>query len=198
MLRSCLATQNLWLGDIKWVTAKKSGISTARESRARENPVDIQIEWQQPIQLTRHKKPLVDEDDLPEKIGEKPGVYFFSRRFGTKFEPFYVGETLNIRSRLKAHLNSKKIVFVLLDIDPKSQVKGGVRYFHYGYIRTGKGQNAKTCVKIVQRYLIRAAISQGLKLINTNLTTVPTHSLLFNGSKKARAIYGKSAKVEVD
>ncbi|MGO9400579.1 MAG: hypothetical protein ACLP19_22465 [Xanthobacteraceae bacterium] len=85
-----------------------------------------------------------------------------------------------------------------MDIDPKSQVKGGVRYFHYGYIRTGKGQNAKTCVKIVQRYLIRAAISQGLKLININLTTVPTHSLLFNGSKKARAIYGKSAKVEVD
>jgi hypothetical protein len=85
--------------------------------------VDIKIEWQQPIQLTKHKKPLVDEDDLPEKIAAKAGVYFFSRRFGVKFEPFYIGETLNIRSRLKSHLNSKKIAFVLLDIDPKSQVR---------------------------------------------------------------------------
>jgi hypothetical protein len=156
--------------------------------------MDILIEWQQPIQLTRHKKPLVDEDDLPEKIDEKPGVYFFSRRFGTKFEPFYIGETLKIRSRLKDHLKSKKIAFVLLDIDPKSQVKGGVRYFHYGYFRAGKGQSAKTCIKIVQRYLIRTAISQSLKLININLTAVQTHALVFSGSKKARAIYGKLAK----
>jgi hypothetical protein len=160
--------------------------------------MDIKIEWQKPIQLTKHKKPIVDEDDLPEKIAGKAGIYFFSRRFGPKFEPFYIGETLNIRSRLKGHLNSKKIAFVLLDIDPKSQVKGGVRYFHYGYIRTGKGQNAKTCIKIAQRYLIRTAIAQGLKLININLTAVPTHSLTFIGSKKARAIYGKSAKVEID
>jgi hypothetical protein len=160
--------------------------------------VDILIEWQKPIQLTRHKKPLVDEDDLPKKIAKKPGVYFFSRRFGTKFEPFYIGETLKIRSRLESHLKSKKIAFVLLDIDPKSQVKGGGRYFHYGYIRTRKGQNAKTCIKIVQRFLIRTAISQGLKLININLTTVPTDSLTFSGSKKARAIFDKSAKVERD
>jgi hypothetical protein len=139
--------------------------------------MEIKIEWQQPIQLTKHKKPLVDEDDLPDKIRAKPGVYFFSRRFGPNVEPFYIGETLNIRSRLKGHLNSKKIAFVLLDIDPKSQVKGGVRYFHYGYLRAGKGQNAKTWGKIVQRYLIRTAIARGLKLININLTTVPTHSL---------------------
>ena len=63
--------------------------------------MDITIEWQKPVQLTRHKKPLVDEDDLPNKIEDEPGVYFFSRRFGTKFEPFYIGETLKIRSRLK-------------------------------------------------------------------------------------------------
>ncbi|MGO9400578.1 MAG: hypothetical protein ACLP19_22460 [Xanthobacteraceae bacterium] len=67
--------------------------------------MDIQIEWQQPIQLTRHKKPLVDEDDLPEKIGEKPGVYFFSRRFGTKFEPFYIGETF--KHQIAAESSSK-------------------------------------------------------------------------------------------
>ena len=158
----------------------------------------IHIEWQQPIQLTRHRKALVSEDDLPDKIKGKPGVYFFSRRFGSKFEPFYIGETLNIRSRLKDHLKSKKIAFVLLDIDPRTEIKGGVRYFHYGYIRTKPGQDAKTCIKIVQRYLLREAISREIKLINKNLTTVQTHSLTLAGSKKARAIYSKTGNIEVN
>lgn len=157
----------------------------------------IRINWQQPIQLTRHKKLLVDEDNLPDKIKDRAGAYFFSRRFGAKFEPFYIGETLHIRQRLKSHLKSKNISFILLDLDPKSEIKGGVRYFHYGYIPTTSVQKAKTCVKIVQRYLIREAISKGLKLINKNLVTVHTHSLTFVGNKKSRAIYSATANVEV-
>jgi hypothetical protein len=86
----------------------------------------------------------------------------------------------------------------LFDIDPKSQVKGGVRYFHFGYVGGKKGPITKSRLKIAQRYLIRAAIAHGVKLINKNLTTISTHSLTLTGSKKARAIYGKSANVEVD
>jgi hypothetical protein len=156
----------------------------------------IQIDWQQPVQLTRHKKLLIDENNLPEKIKDRPGVYFFSRRFGKKFSPFYIGETLRIRGRLKSHLNSKNIAFVLLDIDPKSEIKGGVRYFHYGYFKTTSEAKAKTCIKIVQRYLIREAISREIKLVNKNLTTVQTHALTFFGSKRSRAIYGKRANIE--
>jgi len=100
-----------------------------------------------PVQLTRHRKPIVDEDNLPDRIRKKPGVYFFSRKFGSKFEPFYIGETLTVRNRLKGHLNSKKIAFVLFDIDPDSPVKGGVRYFHFGYLKSGKGSIAKKRLK---------------------------------------------------
>jgi hypothetical protein len=67
----------------------------------------IHIEWQQPIQLTRHRKALVSEDDLPDKIKGKPGVYFFSRRFGSKFEP----AQSNVASQL--HQRSKEFIAAL-------------------------------------------------------------------------------------
>lgn len=86
--------------------------------------MDINIDWQQPVQLTRHKKMLFDEDAIPQRILDKPGVYFFSRAFGDDALPFYIGESGSIRRRLGNHLRSTKIVFVLLGMDKESGIKG--------------------------------------------------------------------------
>ena len=42
------------------------------------------------------------------------------------------------------------------------QIKQGDRYFHYGYIVTKQKQDAKKCIQIVQRHLIREAMAQEL------------------------------------
>jgi hypothetical protein len=39
--------------------------------------MDISIDWQVPVQLTRFKKIIVDENELPDAIKDWAGVYFF-------------------------------------------------------------------------------------------------------------------------
>lgn len=161
--------------------------------------MDISIEWQPPVQLTRFKKIIVDENDLPEAIEDTAGVYFFSRKHGRRYLPFYIGETLTFRQRLKGHLNWTKLADVLrgFDVgeDGDNRIKQGDRYFHYGYLITKKGQNKKKCLQIVQRYLVREAMAQGLPLLNEKLTAFKTDTLEFGGTGKSRAIYPKGTAV---
>jgi hypothetical protein len=161
--------------------------------------MEISIDWQKPVQLTRHKRIIVDKDDLPEAIEARAGVYFFARRFGRICVPFYIGETLNIRSRLKQHLGTVKIADVLRSlVGAEETIKIGVRYFHFGYIRAQAPTKQKRCLKIVQKYLIRQAVENEIAILNTNLKKFKTHDLLFEGSKKARAIYSKANVVEAE
>jgi hypothetical protein len=154
----------------------------------------IRIEWREPIQLTYHKKIIVTTKNLTENIESWPGVYFFSRKFGDAFEPFYIGETKSILGRLKSHLKNKDIAFALEGLGD-TPVKGGARYFHYGYLDHNTNE-PKKYLSIVQRYLIRQAISGGCNVLNKNLTTRKFHTIEFNGSAVGRAIFPASANIE--
>jgi hypothetical protein len=118
--------------------------------------MDIEIQWQAPIELTKHWKIIVDENDLPEAIEDRAGVYFFSRKHGMKYLPFYIGETTTLRKRLKDHLNRTKLTDVLKGYAEDSQIKQGQRYFHYGYFIAKPAQQAKKCIQIVQKHLVRS------------------------------------------
>jgi hypothetical protein len=159
--------------------------------------MDIEIEWQNPIQLTKFKKIIVDENDLPQGIDDEAGVYFFSRKHGRNYIPFYIGETERIRSRLKSHLNWAKLADVLrgMRVGDK-KIKQGDRYFHYGYLIAKQKQNKKKCIQLVQKYLVREAVRKNTPLLNKKLVVFQTNSLTFNGNKKARGIYGKYVAVE--
>jgi hypothetical protein len=56
-----------------------------------------QNDWKEPIQLTWHKKLLLEEKELLAMVDRLPGIYFFSRKHGSRFEPFYIGETKSVR-----------------------------------------------------------------------------------------------------
>lgn len=158
----------------------------------------ITIDWQEPIQLTKYKKVLIDKDALPDAIQNIAGVYFFSRKFGNLFKPFYIGETLTLRTRLKLHLGTTKIDHVLREIDDVPQeIKGGARYFHFGYYHTNAAdETKKKRMRIVQKYLIRTALEENITLLNKQLTTITTDEIVFSGSATARGIYRKTANVE--
>jgi hypothetical protein len=164
--------------------------------------VHIIVEWQEPIRLTHHKKLLIKANALPAEIQDVPGVYFFSRKHDEKYEPFYIGESLQLRRRLEQHLKGNpKLAFVLRGIEDGNEdsikIKGGERYFHFGYFKAGRGQRAKTCIGIVQKHLLRDALAKKATLLNEKLTTVKTHTIEFAGSVKARAIYDKEGIIEV-
>ena len=65
----------------------------------------LHFDWQAPLTLAQNKRIVVTADDL-DRIEEVPGVYYFARSFGEISEPFYIGETLKLRTRLKNHLDT--------------------------------------------------------------------------------------------
>ncbi|NNC16348.1 hypothetical protein HJC22_11515 [Corallococcus exiguus] len=158
--------------------------------------MNIIINWQKPILLFKNKLEKYTDADL-ENIENKAGVYYFARRFGENSTPFYIGETLNLRSRLKKHLESARIMDALRGIEnPKhARIAQGARYFHYGYL-VSNAKAQKKRLQIIQKYLIDEAISKELTLLNKHGTVVLTNTIEFEGSSEGRGIYPKSAAVE--
>jgi hypothetical protein len=156
--------------------------------------MNIQIEWQKPIQLTYHKKIIVTEKYLSTVVEKRSGFYFFSRKFGNSFEPFYIGETTSVLGRLKTHLKSKDIAYALEELG-NTPIKAGVRYFHFGYLVNNPAE-PKKYLEIVQKYLIRQAIAEQCNVLNKNLTKKKFHFIEFSGDAKGRAIFPKSANIE--
>lgn len=125
------------------------------------------------------------------------GFIFFSRRFGDVFKPFYIGETTSIRGRLRSHWRAANIKDVLRGIVNEEivEIKGGERYFHFGYL-IWKQSDPKRYLEIGQKYLIRFAIEKRCTLLNKNLTKIKSHELQFNGSRNGRAIFPKTGEIE--
>ena len=157
----------------------------------------VKVDWQKPIQLTMFKKLVIEEKDLLATVEARPGIYFFSRRHENTFVPFYIGETTDIKARLKTHWHSAKIQFVLRGMEDHTlkEIKGGARYFHFGYL-VNKPADPKRHLRIAQEYLIRRALDVGCTLINKNLTKISVHTFDFAGSGVGRAIYPKWGKIE--
>jgi hypothetical protein len=157
----------------------------------------VKIEWQEPIQLTRHKTIIVEEKTLLGMVEKWPGIYFFSRKRGDVYKPFYVAETTSVKGRLKVHWHTPNIQFVLRGIGDGllKEIKGGERYFHCGYL-IGNTTKPKKYLDIGQKYLIRQAIAAECTLINKNLTKISMDTLEFRGSVSGRAIYPKRGEIE--
>lgn len=157
----------------------------------------IEIEWQQPILLSKNKRLINSENVLPH-VPTGPGVYFFSRKFGLSFSPFYVGETMNLRGRIKSHLNNADIRDILRGITvPSVQIRQGNKFLHCGKFVAKRGLNAKRSLEVVQRYLIQRALADGSALLNKQLTVIRTHQVTFSGKKQGRAGYPRTLHVPI-
>ena len=157
----------------------------------------IEIEWHEPILLSKNKR-LVNSETVLGHVPPGPGVYFFSRKFGSSYSPFYIGETKNLRGRIKSHLNNADIRDILRGITvPSVQIRQGFKFLHCGTFVPKKGLNAKRSLDVVQRYLIQRALADGSALLNKQLTIIRTHQVTFSGSKKGRAGYPRTLHVPV-
>ena len=153
--------------------------------------MNLNFEWQAPLTLTQNKKVVITDDDL-DQIEDAPGVYYFARSFGGKSEPFYVGETLKLRARLKNHLGTTRISDILrgMKVRDAPEISNGPRSFHFAYLNANKNkENTKKALQIAQKFMIREAIALNLPLLNGKLTVIKTHSLIFSGKDVVDSIF---------
>jgi hypothetical protein len=130
--------------------------------------VNLQFSWQTPLMLARNKQIIVMDDELA-RIEEQPGVYYFARNYGDKSEPFYIGETMNLRARLKNHLDNRRIADILrgMKVADAPTISNGPRSFHYAYFNAKKGQNTKKSLRITQKFMISETIAANIPLLNS-------------------------------
>jgi hypothetical protein len=85
--------------------------------------MQIELDWYEPIELGSSStlKENVKNFDFS-LLPEISGVYIFYREYGGYQEALYVGKSENIRTRMKSHFNSIKLIDGLIDT-PKGQKK---------------------------------------------------------------------------
>lgn len=114
--------------------------------------MQINLEWYEPISLGSSKN-LSDKFqnfDLS-LIPEIAGVYIFYREYGDYKEALYVGQSENIRTRMKSHFNSIRLLEGLKD--------------------TAKGQKKLIFAEIKTRGDLSRALIQAEKGLINNLDT---------------------------
>jgi hypothetical protein len=149
----------------------------------------IEIVWHEPVLLAKNKT-VRSFQELRDSIPDGPGVYFFSRKYGDRFTPFYIGRTENLHTRLRAHLKSAKIQFMLHgDKKYNSLALAGNKFFHFGLIKSNSSVKTKKCLLIVEKYLIEKAIFDEIPLLNKSGTRIRAHEVNFSGSTPGRAVF---------
>lgn len=135
--------------------------------------MDLQIQWHKPVKLRESPadSDLIYETDL-ERIPRKPGVYVFTRKFGSKRSPLYVDKAKNLRSRVKTHLNSVRMMRKI----QKEAI--GSRALVFGVFVPKPGQQAEKCISLIEKALIRHFLSAGHNLLNISGTHIGKHELI--------------------
>lgn len=142
----------------------------------------IEATWSKPIELKKCKPGgLIYELNL-EQLPTAPGVYVFVRTHGGSVSPIYIGETLNIRSRIKSHLNFLPLMRAI------ENAPIGSRFLLYCTVKAGAAAKAKKHIKVVEKALILHAQGEGHTLFNKKGTMLPTDEIAFKGNRTSEAI----------
>ena len=136
----------------------------------------LNITWEKPIQLrSGRKKGLIYDVDL-ELLERQPGIYIFARRWGKSFEALYVGQSKNIRGRIRGHLNNLKLMRHIED------AKTGRRFVIVGYASPKPGQKIDKVLNLLERALIRHFMSEGHDLVNQQGVRIKRHIVESSGN----------------
>lgn len=168
------------------------------------NVNEIEIVWGQPYKLDMGPGnvqcvPKLSDDSDWEKIPEGHGVYFFARRHMTKdgynYTVRYIGQSENVRTRIKQHLNSMKLMTQLKHETRKGDKVLVVGELKYRAHRRESGK--KTAIEVVEKALIDKIIAdnRGDYLFNKQGLKLDIHSISFSGNKVGKDIFGDEIQV---
>lgn len=117
--------------------------------------INPHLKWHQP-QCLRTYPYSPDLNEIP----QSPGIYLFYRMYGKRFQVFYVGKALNLRSRLKGQLNNLKLMNSIRD------ATNGAKMLAYAEVVTKPGQKAQLAILASERLMIRHFVEEGHVLFN--------------------------------
>jgi len=144
----------------------------------------LNVEWGRPLPLKDgSKQNLIYNVDL-KKLPQALGVYVLGRRFGTNFEALYVGQALEIRSRIRGQLKNLPLMLHL------KNAKTGKRIVVAGRFVARPGQTPKKCLPLIERSLIRYFLAEGHDLVNKQGTRLRRHEISSKGKHPKRFIPG--------
>lgn len=147
----------------------------------------IEVHWSKPLEVVDDAagKLIYAVEDV-EDVPDTAGVYVFARLFGSRAIPLYIGETGNIRTRLKQHLKNNVRLMKGIQGAPN-----GKRIFLFGEVRLKRGQNVKKVRSVLQRTIIERALSEGHELLNDKGAKTPVHSVRSTGNRYSEQIAGR-------
>jgi hypothetical protein len=156
--------------------------------------MDIKVKWLKPLELKEDRKGnLIYVCPNAGKLPNKPGVYAFVRAFGGMYEPVYVGETQNLRSRIRQHLeNNLRLMRAIENLDK------GKRCVLAGVINLRPGQRSATVQRILQDALIRHCLSEGHELLNRQGVNPRVHTVAFSGNRTSENLFGRRMLVQAE
>jgi len=137
----------------------------------------LEVEWKRPLSLQSGARDgLIYAVDL-DRIERGPGVYIFARRWGKSFEALYVGQSGNLHSRIKSHLNSLRLMRHI------ETAKTGRRVVLLGKPKVKSGQQLPKVLKVLERALIRHFLAEGgHDLVNRQGVKIRRHEIASSGS----------------
>lgn len=115
--------------------------------------MELNLKWANPISLKALDDAgyTVDLNKLPKAFG----VYVFARRFGSSIEALYVGQALDIQSRVKQQLNNLHLMKAIKYSKEKESSHIGERVLITGQFIAGPAQRHEKCLSLIERSLIR-------------------------------------------
>lgn len=135
----------------------------------------LSIEWSRPLPMHRGRGgSLIYSLDL-DQIERVAGVYIFARKWGKSYEALYVGQSTNLRGRMKGHLNNLRLMRHL------ENAKTGRRVVILGYPQTKPGQQLPKVLKTLERVFIRHFLAEGHDLVNKQGVRIRRHEVESTG-----------------
>jgi len=158
--------------------------------------VNIELLWRTPLDLIEtspsDSQDYLLDNDSARRVPEKAGIYVFARRFGTLYEPLYVGQADNLRLRINQHLKTNVALMKAM-----REAKSGARSILIAEIRTRQGQQVQRVLDIVERAFIAEAVRSGSSLVNRQLVAQNFHEIASTGAKASRGPFPPSLSVPI-
>lgn len=144
--------------------------------------MQIEATWSIPLDLAKSaQKHMIYDLDL-EQIPTSAGVYVFGRKHGGKVTPIYIGESLNLRSRISGHLKSLPLMRAI------ETAPSGARFLIFCTVKAGTAAKSKKHVRVIEKALILHAQGEGHTLVNKKGTLLPTDEIRFKGNRTSEAL----------
>ncbi|MFC4446524.1 hypothetical protein [Castellaniella denitrificans] len=146
--------------------------------------MNITLEWQDPIKLIRSQHPgKIYDDSFLSDISEEYGIYIFSRVYGGKYTPIYIGKSINLRGRLKSQMNNLKLISQVKDWHPNpnkveaKKIINGKRVLLVGHVKAASAASKEKAITLAEKGLIEHALSNGTRLLNIQGTLIKYHEI---------------------